>query len=205
METQDIMYTIDMLRDTLQLLVETLDNPFVAPNNIEKDVIQYPRFIKLIFADLMKNFLSIPPKLEELYISIKNDILLVSVYTMGNVTVRGLLILDALLTKEICATNAYKEYETAFVNVAVPINQPQPGKKRKQSVSETSSPQKSLNVTIKQMYMVEGEKDKESYADKFAASMIHNDNDDDFRDRIEHESHKEHLKFINDDDDNKEE
>ncbi|GKD98879.1 hypothetical protein Tco_1382776, partial [Tanacetum coccineum] len=43
-----------------------------------------------------------------------------------NVTVRGMLIPDALLTKEIHATDDYKEYETMFINVAVLMNQPQP-------------------------------------------------------------------------------
>ncbi|GJS52480.1 hypothetical protein Tco_0625842 [Tanacetum coccineum] len=112
LDTQNIVYTIDMFLDTLQLLVETLDNPFVAPVNIEiiesfmhtvgyqgvvdkvnafymkfltqpwqtmlkwdfmncvsqkKDVSQYPCFTKLIIADLMKKFPSIPLRLEEDY------------------------------------------------------------------------------------------------------------------------------------------
>ncbi|GJR78168.1 hypothetical protein Tco_0148953 [Tanacetum coccineum] len=237
---------IDMFRNTLQLPVETLEKPFVAPVNIEiiesfmhtvgyqgvidkKDVIQFPRFTKLIIADLMKKFQSIHPRLEEDYHSIKDDIPLVSIYTMGNVTIRGMLIPDAFLTKEIRVTNDYKEYETVFGNVAVPMNQPQPvvsnqgthrsiprahrtptlttasaqGKKRKQSAGEISSPQKSLKVAIKQKQVVEGEKDVELYVDKFAASMIHDDVDD-FGDRIETGSDKENLK-VDDDDDNKEE
>ncbi|GKB97875.1 hypothetical protein Tco_0984012, partial [Tanacetum coccineum] len=238
---------IDMFRNTLQLLVETPKNPFVAPVNIEiiesfmhmvgyqgvvdkkKNVIQFPRFTKLIIADLMKKFQSIPSRLEEDYHSIKDDIPLVSVYIMGNVTIRGMLIPDAFLTKEIHVTNDYKEYETVFVNVAVPMNQPQPvvstqgthrsiprahrtptlttaspqGKKRKQSARETSSPQKSLKVTIKQKQVVEGEKDVELYVDKFAASMIHDDVDDS-GDRIETGSHKENLKVVDDDDNKKE-
>ncbi|GJZ19208.1 hypothetical protein Tco_0555798 [Tanacetum coccineum] len=178
----------------------------------------------------MKKFPSIPPRLEEDYHSIKDDIMLVSVYTIGNVTVRGLLIPNAVLTKEICATDDNKEYETVFINVVVLINQLQlvvstqgthrsaprahrtptlttasaQGKKRKQSAGETSSLQKSLKVTIKQKQVVEGEKDKESYADKFAASLIHND-DDDSGDRIEPESDKEHPEVIVDDDDNQDE
>ncbi|GJZ09660.1 hypothetical protein Tco_0543943 [Tanacetum coccineum] len=67
----------------------------------KKDVIQYPHFTKLINVDLMKNFDSIPPRLEEDYHSIKDDILLVSVYTMGNVIVRGMLILDEFITDDI--------------------------------------------------------------------------------------------------------
>ncbi|GJR69357.1 retrovirus-related pol polyprotein from transposon TNT 1-94 [Tanacetum coccineum] len=106
----------------------------------EKDVIQYPRFTKLIIADLMKKYPSISSRLEEDYHSIKDDIPLVSVYTTGNVTVRGMLIPDTFLTYEIRATDDYKEYETVFVNV---------GKKRKQSARETSSPRKSLKETIK--------------------------------------------------------
>ncbi|GKF51749.1 hypothetical protein Tco_0148216 [Tanacetum coccineum] len=85
-------------------------------------------------------------------------------------------ILDAFLTAGIHATNDYKEYETVFDGVDVPMNQPQPvdstqgtyrttpsayrtptltaaspqGKKRKQRVGETSSLRKLLKVTIRQ-------------------------------------------------------
>ncbi|GKC10603.1 hypothetical protein Tco_1007385, partial [Tanacetum coccineum] len=144
LDTQEIVYTVDMFSDTLKLPVETLDNPFIVPVHIEviqsfmqrvgyqgdvdknKDVIHYPRFTKLIIPDLMKKYPSIPPRLEEDYHSIKDDIPLVSVYTTRNVTVRGMLIPDAFLTEEICATDDYKEYETVFVNIVVPMNQPQP-------------------------------------------------------------------------------
>ncbi|GJY33298.1 hypothetical protein Tco_0417767 [Tanacetum coccineum] len=192
LDMQDIMYTVDIFCDTIQLLVETTDNLFVAPINIEiiksfmhtvgyqgvvdktkinilqlfhvvvnqtnvdyvallwwdimncvsqkKDVIEYPRFTKLILADLMKKFPSIPLRLEDDYHSIKD----------GN-------------PLDICAIDDYKEYEK----------------------------------------VVEGEKDEESYADKFVASMIH---DDDFKDRIDPESHKGHPEVVVDDyDDNKEE
>ncbi|GKE68053.1 hypothetical protein Tco_1526125 [Tanacetum coccineum] len=114
----------------------------------------------------MKKYPSISSRLEEDYHSIKDDIPLVSVYTTGNVQVRGMLIPDAFLTEEIQTTDDYKEYETVFVNVAIPMNQPQlivstqgthrstpiahriptltaaspQGKKRKQSVGETISP-----------------------------------------------------------------
>ncbi|GKD23330.1 hypothetical protein Tco_1225033 [Tanacetum coccineum] len=188
----------------------------------KKDVIDYPRF--------MKKFPSIPPRLEEDYHSIKDDIPLVSVYTTRNVTVRGMLIPDAFLTKEIHANDDYKVYETVFVNVVVLMNQPKrvvstegmhrstprahrtptltaaspQGKKRKQSSGETSSQQKSLKVIIKQKKVVEGENNEESYADKFVDSMIHDDVDDS-GDMIEPGSHKEHPEVVVDDDDNKEE
>ncbi|GKD41402.1 hypothetical protein Tco_1261609, partial [Tanacetum coccineum] len=115
--------------DTLHLPVETLENPFVTPANIhtieafmnrvgyqglvdkdfmnnmfqKKEDIQYPRFIKLI-----------------------DDVLLVSVYTTGNVLVRGMLISDAFLTAKIRETNDFKEYVTVFMKVDVLMNQPQP-------------------------------------------------------------------------------
>ncbi|GJQ89174.1 hypothetical protein Tco_0000313, partial [Tanacetum coccineum] len=95
-------------------------------------------------------FPSIPQILDEDYHSIKDDIPLVSVYSIGNVLFRGMPILDAFLTDEIRATDDYKEYETVFVRVEVPINQPQSGKKRKQSVRGTSLPRKPLKVTIRQ-------------------------------------------------------
>ncbi|GKE41112.1 hypothetical protein Tco_1464517, partial [Tanacetum coccineum] len=81
----------------------------------KKNVIQYPRFTKLIIVDLMKNFDSIPPRLEEDYHSIKDDIPLVSVYTIGNVTVQGMLISDEFITDDVYATKEYKEYMKVFV------------------------------------------------------------------------------------------
>ncbi|GJR22361.1 hypothetical protein Tco_0970888 [Tanacetum coccineum] len=88
-------------------------------------------------ADLMKKFPHIPQRIDEDYHSIKDDIPLVSVYTIGNVLVRGMLISDAFLTEEIHATDDFKEYETVF------------GKKRKQIVRESSSPRKSHKITIR--------------------------------------------------------
>ncbi|GJR63484.1 hypothetical protein Tco_1505646 [Tanacetum coccineum] len=122
----------------------------------KKDVIQYPRFTKLIIADLMKKFPSIPPRLEEDYHSIKDDISLVSAYTTRNVTVRGMLILDPRL------------------------------------------------FLPKERIGDEGERDNELYADKFAAPMIHDDVDD-FGNKIEPGSLKEHPKHVDDDDDIEEE
>ncbi|GJZ59464.1 hypothetical protein Tco_0615280 [Tanacetum coccineum] len=142
LDTQEILYTVDMFRDTLKLPVETLDNPFIAPVTIrtiesfmqmvgyqgvvdkKKDVIQYPRFTKLIIDDLMKKYPSIPQRLDVDYHSINDDIPLVSIYSIGNVLFRGMPIPDAFLTDEIHATNDYKEYETVFVGVEVPMNQP---------------------------------------------------------------------------------
>ncbi|GJV43098.1 hypothetical protein Tco_1427634 [Tanacetum coccineum] len=73
----------------------------------------------------MKKFTNIPKRLEEDYHSIKDDVPLVSVYTTGNVSVRGMLIPDAFLTTDIRETNDFKEYETVFMKVDIPMNQPQ--------------------------------------------------------------------------------
>nr|GEW28133.1 retrovirus-related Pol polyprotein from transposon TNT 1-94 [Tanacetum cinerariifolium] len=103
----------------------TPDNPFVTPINIKiievfmnkvgyqgvvdkKEAIQFPRFIKLIIANLMKKFLKIPKPIKE------------------DLRVRGMLILIAFLTEEIYATDAFKEYETVFMKVDVLMNQSQP-------------------------------------------------------------------------------
>nr|GEW05978.1 putative reverse transcriptase domain-containing protein [Tanacetum cinerariifolium] len=99
---------------------------FVLVRNIQKkDVIQYPHFTKLINDDLMKKLDSIPPRLKENYHSIIDDILLVSVYSSGNVIVRGMLISDAFIIDEIRANKEYKEYEQVFVGVDIPTIQPQ--------------------------------------------------------------------------------
>ncbi|GKE58779.1 hypothetical protein Tco_1497964, partial [Tanacetum coccineum] len=144
----------------------------------------------------MKKYPSISSRLKEDYHSIKDDISLVSVYTTGNVTVRGMLISDAFLTNEIRATNDYKEYEMVFVRVAVPMNQPQlvvstqgthrttPRAHRTPTLT-TESPQGKKRKQIQEKLaeeeienMVEGEEDEESYASEFADYMLNDDVDD---------------------------
>ncbi|GKE73473.1 hypothetical protein Tco_1535514, partial [Tanacetum coccineum] len=182
-------------------------------NNVfqKKEAIQYPRFIKLNIADLMKKFHNIPKRLEEDYHSIKDDVPLVSVYTTGNVLVRGMLIPDAFLTTKIWETNDFKEYETEFIKVDVPMNHPQQvvstqgthriipsahrsptvfaspqeTKKRKQIVEESSSSRKSLKITIKQKEIVNAKT-----------------NDVDSEDRLEPGSHKENPEVVDEDNDN---
>nr|GEY20404.1 putative RNA-directed DNA polymerase [Tanacetum cinerariifolium] len=165
LETQEIVYTVDMFRDTLHLPVETPDNQFIAPVTIRN-----------IKSFMQTKYPSIPQRLDEDYHSIKDDILFLSVYSTRHVLFRGMQIPDAFLTNEICATDDYKEYETVFVRVEVLMNQPKlvisiqgthrttprahrtptltaaspQGIKRKQNAGETSSPRKSLKVTIKQ-------------------------------------------------------
>ncbi|GJT18510.1 hypothetical protein Tco_0877216 [Tanacetum coccineum] len=165
LDTQQFTYTVDVFRDTLHLPMETPENPFVAPANIhtieafmnifgyqgvvdkdfmnnvfqKKEAIQYPRFIKLIVADLMKKFPNIPKRLEEDYHSIKDNVPLVSVYTTGNVLVRGMLIPDVFLTEEIRETDDFNEYEMVFMKDAYRSASPHESKKRKQTAGESSS------------------------------------------------------------------
>ncbi|GKA45656.1 hypothetical protein Tco_0738452 [Tanacetum coccineum] len=223
LDTHQFTYTVDMFRDSLQLPVETPENPFVAPANIhtteafmnrvgyqgvvdktkiniiqlfhavlnqthvdydallwwdfmnnvfqKKEAIQYPRFIKLIVADLMKKFPNIPKRLEEYYHSIKDDVPLVSVYITGNVLVREMLIMDALLTAKIRETDDFKVYETVFM---------------KEEIDK----------------LLDGDEDEESYASAFADSVINNDNDD-TGSKLEPGSHKEHPEHMSDDDEKK--
>ncbi|GJS01974.1 hypothetical protein Tco_0318482 [Tanacetum coccineum] len=142
MYLQQFWRTVSNVPDTEDTIKFKLDT--------QKDYIQYPRFTKLIIADLMKKYETISPRIKEDYHSIKDDIPLVSVYTTGNVTMRGMLLPNEFLTEKIRATDDYKEYKTVFVGVDVPMNQPQPGKKRKQHARETSSLRKPLKVTIRQ-------------------------------------------------------
>ncbi|GKD44958.1 hypothetical protein Tco_1269603 [Tanacetum coccineum] len=136
----------------------------------EKDVIQYPRFTKLIIADLMKKYTSISSRLKEDYHSIKDDISLVSVYTTGNVTVRGMLIPDTFLTYEIHATDDYKESIARAQRTPTLTTASPQGKKREQ-IQE-----KLVEEEIEKM--VEGDEDEESYASTFADAMFNDDVDD---------------------------
>ncbi|GKA11432.1 hypothetical protein Tco_0690978 [Tanacetum coccineum] len=85
-----------------------------------------PCFTKLIITDLMEKYKSIPKRLEKDYHIIKDDTPLVSVYTTGELTVRGMLTSDDLLTDAIRDTQAYKDYVEKFERVDVPMIQPKP-------------------------------------------------------------------------------
>ncbi|GJT79954.1 RNA-directed DNA polymerase, eukaryota, reverse transcriptase zinc-binding domain protein [Tanacetum coccineum] len=172
LDTQQFTYIVDMFRDTLHLPVETPDTPFVASTNIhtieafmnrvgyqgvvdkvsafftknlaKRKLFSILVFFMLLFDDFdMMKFPNIPKRLEEDYHSIKDDVPLVSVYTTGNVLVRGMLIPDALLTAEIREMADFKEYETVNTPRAprTPTisDSPQETKKRKQTVGESSS------------------------------------------------------------------
>ncbi|GJW40907.1 hypothetical protein Tco_0066752 [Tanacetum coccineum] len=122
---------------TLQLPVETPENPFVAPANIHTieafmNKVGYQGVVD-------KKFPNIPKRIDEDYHSIKDDVTLVSVYTTGNVSVRGMLIPDAFLTAEIRETDDFKEYEMVSPTV---FAGPQEMKKRKQTAGVSISPRK---------------------------------------------------------------
>ncbi|GJV41865.1 hypothetical protein Tco_1420305 [Tanacetum coccineum] len=137
-----VVYLQQFWNTVSKLPVETPANPFIAPATMTviepfMQTVDYQGVCdKIIIADLMKKYSSIPQRLEHDYHSIKDDILPACIYSMGNVTVRGMLIPDAFITDEIHATDDYKEYEIK--------------KKRIQVAEETSSLRKLLKVTIKQ-------------------------------------------------------
>ncbi|GJY39050.1 hypothetical protein Tco_0425414 [Tanacetum coccineum] len=169
---------MDMFRDTLQLPVETLDNPFVIPATIK----------------IIESFMN--------RVGYQGVVDKVSAFfTTGNLAQQWQTML-----KEIRATDDYKEYETMFVNVVVPMNQPQPVVSTQGTHRSTPRAHRIPSLTNASPLgkkRKQREKDVKSYADKFDASMIHDD-DDDSSTRIEPGSHKEHLEVV-DDDDNKEE
>ncbi|GJS12259.1 hypothetical protein Tco_0369055 [Tanacetum coccineum] len=159
-----------------QLLFDhALSYALTATADVPANVIQYPRFTKLIIANLLEKYKSIPKRLEEDYYTIKNDTPLVNVYTVREVTVRGMLIPNDLPTNVIKDTQAYKNYVEKYGGVEVPMIQLEPvestqgmhrksratrtpnldvvqkrKRKGKQIVGESSSPKASLKIRIMQ-------------------------------------------------------
>nr|GEU46546.1 putative reverse transcriptase domain-containing protein [Tanacetum cinerariifolium] len=170
LDTKKFTYTVDMFIDTLHLPVETLENPFVTPVNIQT-IEAYMHMI---------GYQGVVDKKKEAS----------NVYTIDNVLVRGMLILDEFLTEEICATDDLKGTIPRAYKIPTRIAVSPQGKKRKQSVGETSSPKKLLKITMRQKHVDEGEKDKQSYDDV-----------DDSGDRLDPVSHKENPEHVDDDDD----
>ncbi|GJW63627.1 hypothetical protein Tco_0115511 [Tanacetum coccineum] len=177
----------------------------------------------------MKKFPSISSRSEEDYHSIKDDIPLGSVYTIGNVTVRGMMIPGELLIDDIRVTKEYKEYKEKFVRVDVLIIQQEPvestqgthrtpratrtptpttEKKRKsrEFAGESSTPRKSMKIIIKQKQPSttliphpSNDEEEDSHASAFAYSVLRDKEDTETR--IEPGSHKEHPEIVNEDDD----
>ncbi|GJR06340.1 hypothetical protein Tco_0529324 [Tanacetum coccineum] len=168
LDTQQFTHTVDMFRDTLNLPMETPQNPCVVPANIQtiesfvnkvgyqgvvdklfhavvnrtnvdyaaflwwdfmtnvfqkKETIQYPRFIKLIIADMMKKFPNIPKRFEEEYHSIKDDVPFISVYN-----------------REFVSTQRTNRSTPRALRSPTISASPQERKKRKQTARESSSP-----------------------------------------------------------------
>ncbi|GKA29016.1 hypothetical protein Tco_0715261, partial [Tanacetum coccineum] len=166
LDAQEITYTIHMFRDTLKLLVETPDNPFISPVTIRTigsfmQTISYQGIVDKVSAFYTK-FLAQPCIHSP---SVKNA-------SGISIPRNNTFPIEYTLT----ATADYTEYKMVFVTVVVPMKQPQlvvsiqgkhrttpkahrtptltitspQGKKKKQSIRETSSPRKSLKVTIRQ-------------------------------------------------------
>ncbi|GJZ03448.1 retrovirus-related pol polyprotein from transposon TNT 1-94 [Tanacetum coccineum] len=184
LNTQEFIYNVDMFRDILHFPMETLKNPFVAPVNIETikafmNMVGYQGVVDKVSAFYTKNiaqpwqtmfkkFPDIPQRIKEDYHYIKDDIPLVSVYTTGNVLVRGMLILDAFLTAEIRATNDFKEYETMFINVAVSMNQPQPAVSTQGTHMSTPKAYRTPTLTASPKWKKRKQSVRESTLDKTA-------------------------------------
>ncbi|GJS45267.1 hypothetical protein Tco_0595388 [Tanacetum coccineum] len=102
------------------LLDHPLSNALTATTDIPVLLVETPTnpFITLVTMTVIEPFMQTVG-----YQGVCNK---ASVYSMGNATVRGMLIPDAFITNEIHVTDDYKEYETVFVGVVVLMIQPKP-------------------------------------------------------------------------------
>ncbi|GJZ97850.1 integrase, catalytic region, zinc finger, CCHC-type containing protein [Tanacetum coccineum] len=201
LNTQEFIYIVDMFQDILHLLVKTPDNPFVAPVNIETieafmNKVGYQgvqpclttrtnghdqtkiNILQLFYAMISRTYVDYAALL---WWDFMNN-------TIGDVRKRGMLILDAFLTIEICTTADFKEYETVFMTVGVPMNP-------LQLVVSTQGTHRSIPRAHRTPTLTaspQGKKKKQ---------IKENKDDDDFEDRLEPGSHKDKPKYVDDDDD----
>ncbi|GJV10775.1 hypothetical protein Tco_1352316 [Tanacetum coccineum] len=173
----------------------------------EESFIQYPRFTKLIIADLIKKYESIHKRLKEEYHTIKDDTPLVNMYTTGEVIVHGMRIPNDLLTGAIKDTQVYKDYVETYAGV-IKIRQkkststtllpPSDDQERDDIIEATQLIEnKNLEEDVEKLVEGEDEYDRDEFADIAFLSV------EDSGDMIEHRSHKEKPKEIVDDDEKK--
>ncbi|GKA10720.1 hypothetical protein Tco_0690153, partial [Tanacetum coccineum] len=126
-------------------------------NNVfhKKEAIQYPHFIKLIIADMMKKFPNISKRLEEDYHSIKDDVPL-------------------RLERRMILRRTHRITPSAHRSPIVFASPPET-KKRKQIAREFSSSRKSLKLTMKQKEIVDAKKNDADYEDRLELGS-HKDN-----------------------------
>ncbi|GJW31723.1 hypothetical protein Tco_0051755 [Tanacetum coccineum] len=101
-------------------------------------------FTKLIIADLMKKFPSIPQRIEEDYHSVKDDILLEYETVFVGVEIPMIQPQPVVSTQ-----GTHRTTPSTHRSPTLPAASPRK-KKRKQVAEETSSPRKLLKVTIRQ-------------------------------------------------------
>nr|GEW68329.1 hypothetical protein [Tanacetum cinerariifolium] len=167
LNTREFIYIMNMFRDILHLLVETPENLFVAPVNIETIETFMNKVGYLGVVD------KIPQRINENYHSIKDDVPLDSVYTTEDMRLQEMMITNTFLTKEIHATDDFKESTPRAHRTPTLTASPQ-GKKRKQNVIDSSSPQNSLKITVRQQKVVEGNKDDDDSEDRLDLSTNQN-------------------------------
>ncbi|GJR19316.1 hypothetical protein Tco_0967843 [Tanacetum coccineum] len=202
LDTQEITYTVDMFRDTLHLPVETPDNPFIAPVNIEIIESFMQRLaIKTMFKVFNHCLTTQTSGHDQTKINILQlfhvvvnrthvDYASLFWWDFINCVFQKKDVIQYLCFTKLIITNLMKKFPSIPQRIdedyysikddipllSVYTTGNVQGKKRKQTAEETSSPSKSLKVTIKQKQVVK-----------------------------EPGSHKEHPEVVNDDDKNEEE
>ncbi|GKD81151.1 hypothetical protein Tco_1347990, partial [Tanacetum coccineum] len=186
LNTQEFIYTMDMFRDILHLPVETLDNPFVAPVNIET----IEAFMKKVFNRCLTTRTS-----GHDHIKINILQLFHAVINRTNVDYAALLWWDFMNNIPQRIKEDYHSikddiplvsvYTTEDVRVRGMLN---PDAFLTEEIRATNDFKKYETITIRQQKVVEENKD-----------------DDDSEDRLKPGSHKNNLKNVDDDDDKNDE
>nr|GEW80979.1 hypothetical protein [Tanacetum cinerariifolium] len=174
LNTQEFIYTVDMFRDILYLLVETLKYPFVAPANIE--TIE-------AFMNRVGNQYVVDKGYETVFMNV--DV------SMNQ-------------PKPVVSTQGMHMSIPSTYRTPTLTASPQGKKRKQSARESTEAQENIAKVQEKFAEeeiekMVEGEEDEESYASEFADSVL-NDDVDDSSSRLEPRSHKENPEKVDDDD-----
>ncbi|GKE29752.1 hypothetical protein Tco_1445136 [Tanacetum coccineum] len=143
LDAQEITYTVDMFRDTHKLLVETPDNPFFIPviiRTIESfmQTVCYQGVVDKV-SDFYTKFIDQP---WQKTFKVLNRCLTTRTSRHDQTKINILQLFHVVVNH----TNV--DYAALLWVPTFTANSPQ-GKKRKQSISESSSPKKSHKITIR--------------------------------------------------------
>nr|GEU89146.1 hypothetical protein [Tanacetum cinerariifolium] len=209
----EIVYTVDIFRSTLKLPVETAKNPFIATATMKfiqpfMQIVGYQGVVDKRDVDSGYDIRATKEYKEYIKLFVGVDVPMIQL--------QPVIFTQGMHKTKPSAHSHHQAKETKYYSILPPDDDQERDDMAEATLLSLTLHKTSLAAEARESIakvqekleeeeiekMVKGEDDEESYASEFVDSMFQV-NDDNFGNMIEAESHKEHSKNIDDDDETK--